>query len=157
MLDFRRLRVDVERASLDRLHADRQQLLAREHTLNALRADEESAVRQPGTQLTVTRLDALDHLQHYVTAARQRFAVEHSKLEQRIAQQQTAVMEAERKVGLLEKLEARQQADWKVLFNKELDELAADSYISRFHRQSIRGERLSRPDLGTWPGDPANW
>ena len=136
MLDFRRLKVDVARAALDRLHAERQQLLARERTLYALRADEESAVRLPGTALTVTRLDALDQLQHYVTAARQRFAVEHSQLEQRIAQQQTAVMEAEREVGLLEKLEARQLADWQVLFNKELDELAADSYMSRFHRQS---------------------
>ena len=136
MLDYRRLKVDVARAALDRLHAERQQLLARERTLYTLRDDEETAVRLPGTQLTVTRLDALDHLQHYVTAARQRFAVEHSQLEQRIAQQQTAVMEAEREVGLLEKLEARQLADWQVLFNKELDELAADSYMSRFHRQS---------------------
>ena len=136
MLEFRRLRVDVARAALDRLHVERQQLLAREHTLYALRAGEEHAVRQPGTQLTVTRLDALDHLQHYVSAARQRIAREHSQLDQRIAQHQSAVMEAERQVGLLEKLEARQQADWQVLFNKELDELAADSYISRFHRQS---------------------
>ena len=136
MLDFRRLKVDVARATLDRLHAERQQLVARERALYALRADEETAVRQPGTNLTVMRLDALDHLQHYVTAARQRFAVEHSQLDQRIVQQQTAVMVAEREVGLLEKLEARQQADWHVLFNKELDELAADSYMSRLHRQS---------------------
>ena len=136
MLDYRRLKVDVARTALDRLHAERQQLLARERTLYTLRDDEETAVRLPGTQLTVTRLDALDHLQHYVTAARQRFAVEHSQLEQRMAQQQTAVMEAEREVGLLEKLEARQLADWQVLFNKELDELAADSYMSRLHRQS---------------------
>ena len=144
MLDFRRLKVDVARAALDRLHAERQQLLARERTLYTLRADEETAVRLPGTQLTVTRLDALDHLQHYVTAARQRFAVEHSQLEQRIAQQQTAVMEAEREVRLLEKLEARQLADWQVLFNKELDELAADSYMSRLHRQS-RERRVEPP------------
>ena len=144
MLDFRRLKVDVARAALDRLHAERQQLLARERTLYTLRADEETAVRLPGTQLTVTRLDALDHLQHYVTAARQRFAVEHSQLEQRIAQQQTAVMEAEREVGLLEKLEARQLADWQVLFDKELDELAADSYMSRLQRQS-RESRVEPP------------
>ncbi len=140
MLDFRRLKVDVARAALDRFYAERQQLLDRERTLYALRTDEETAVRLPGTQLTVARLDALDHLQHYVIAAGQRFALEHSQLEQRIAQQRTSVMEAEREVGLLLKLEARQQADWQVLFNKELDELAADSYMSRLHRQS----KLSR-------------
>ena len=136
MLEFRRLRVDVARAALDRLYAERQRLLAQERTLCALRAGEETAVRQPGTHLTVARLDALDHLQHYVTAARQRIAREHSQLDQRIAQHQCAVMEAERQVGLLEKLEARQQADWQVLFNRELEDLAADSYLSRFHRQS---------------------
>ncbi len=135
MLDFRRLRVDVARAGLDRLHGERQQLLAQEQALHVLRTEEETAVRQPGTSLTVTRLDALDHLQHYVTAARQRFSQQHTQLNQRIAQQQTAVMDAERQVGLLEKLETRQRADWQVLFNRELDELAADSYLSRYHRQ----------------------
>ena len=44
--------------------------------------------------------------------------------------------EADRQVGLLEKLESRQKSAWQVLFDKELEELAADSYMSRYHRQS---------------------
>ncbi len=136
VLDFRRLRADVARNVLDRLHAERQQLLARERSLYQSRQDEEEAVREPGTTLTNTRLDALDQMQAYVAIARQRFVQEHTQLDERIRQQKAAVIEADREVGLLEKLEARQRADWQVRFDKELEELAADSYLSRLHRRS---------------------
>ena len=136
VLDFRRLRADVARNALDRLHAERQQLIARERSLYQSRQDEEEAVREPGVSLTNTRLDALDQMQAYVAIARPRFAHEHTQLDERIRQQKAAVMEAEREVGLLEKLEARQRADWQVRFDKELEELAADSYMSRLHRHS---------------------
>jgi len=136
VLDFRRLRADVARNALDRLHAERQQLLAREHSVYQSRQDEEEAVREPGLSLTNTRLDALDQMQAYVAIARQRCAHEYTQLDERIRQQKAAVMEAEREVGLLEKLEARQRADWQVCFDKKLEELAADSYMSRLYRRS---------------------
>lgn len=136
VLDFRRLRADVARSALDRLHAERQQLIARERDLLASRNQEEQEVRVPGASLTDTRLDALDQMQAYMAIARPRLAHEHAQLAARIRQQEAAVMEADREVSLLERLEARQRAAWQVLFDKELDELAADSYMSRFHRQA---------------------
>ncbi len=140
VLDFRRLRADLAKAALDRLHAERQDLFNQEQALVRMRAAEEGAIRAPGTSLTVTNLDALDHLQSYVALARKRFARQHLELAARIAKQQTEVIDADRQVGLLEKLEARQRAEWKTNFNKELDELAADSYLSRYHRQSKLGD-----------------
>ena len=140
VLDFRRLRADLARAALDRLHLERQQLLAREQALLESREQEEQAVREPGVSLTVTRLDALDQLQHYVTGARKRFAQQHTELAARIHEQEAAVMQADREVGLLEKLESRQRAGWQLKFDKELEELAADSYMSRFHRQARSGD-----------------
>lgn len=135
VLEFRRLRADLTRAALDRLQGERRRLFAEEQSLHSLRDREESAVRVPGQSLTVTRLDALDHLQHYVRSAGQRFREAHTDLDRRIAEQQAAVQEAERQVGLLEKLEGRQQNDWQVRFNRELEELAADSYMSRLSRR----------------------
>ncbi len=135
VLEFRRLRADLARAALDRLHVERRQLFAQERSLHVLREDEETAVRVPGQSLTITRLDALDYLQHYVTSAGRRLREAHTQLNLRIGQQQAAVQEADRQVGLLEKLEGRQQADWQVRFSRELEELAADSYMSRLSRK----------------------
>ena len=149
VLDFRRLRADVARATLDKLHVERQQLLARARSLVAMQTSEETAIRQPGTNLTTTRLDGLDQLQSYVRVAQHRLAQAHAQLEQRIVQQQAQVVEADRQVGLLEKLESRKQKDWQALFEKELEELAADSFTARMHRS----ERTTRPQTSTLPGD----
>ncbi len=100
-----------------------------------MRAVEEQTVRLPGATLTTTSLAALDQLQSYVKVAQQRLAQGHARLEQRIARQQAQVVEADRQVGLVEKLESRKLAEWQGSLNKELDELAADSYMARMHRQ----------------------
>lgn len=136
VLDFRHLRVDVERAALDRLRLEQQQLLDQERALLEDRNREEWEVRAPGAALTMARLESLDQMQAYVTVARRRFAEEHAELAARIRQQEDVVLEAEREVGLLEKLEARQRAEWQGRFDKELEGLAADSYLSRYHRQT---------------------
>ncbi|MBY0504929.1 MAG: hypothetical protein K2X03_13540 [Bryobacteraceae bacterium] len=141
VLDFRRLRATLARNALDQIEADRQRLFAHERAIHASRQQEELAIREPGVSLGATRLDALDQMQAYTAIARQRFAQEHIELDRRMQAQRRAVLEAERQVGLLEKLEARQRAGWQVRFDQELDELAADSYLSRFHRESTQGSR----------------
>jgi hypothetical protein len=135
VLEFRRLRAGVARAALDQLQIERQQLFAQARSLAAMRAVEEQTVRLPGATLTTTSLAALDQLQSYVKVAQQRLAQGHARLEQRIARQQAQVVEADRQVGLVEKLESRKLAEWQGSLNKELDELAADSYMARMHRQ----------------------
>ena len=134
VLDFRRLRAQVARATLERLQAERQAAETRERELMDFRRAEELAVREPGAHLAIARLDALDRMQDYVAAARRRFAQEAAELDRRTALQRTLVVEADREVGLLEKLEERQLAEWQRSMDRELEDLAADSYRSRQHR-----------------------
>jgi hypothetical protein len=134
VLDYRRLRAHVARAALERLHAEGLELARREQALRALRAEEETAVRMPGTSLSVKELDALDRMQSYFMSAQSEFQRERMSLSQRIAEQQSVVVEADRQVSLLEKLESRRQTEWEGAFNRELEELAADSHRSRQHR-----------------------
>lgn len=139
VLEFRRLRAQVLRATLERLHAERIALESREQALLDLRTAEELAIRRPGTSLSVIELSGLGRMQAYVEYAKAGFARERTELERRIHSQQAAVVEADRQVSLLEKLEGRQKAEWQIQFDRELEELAADSYRSRMHRAAGSG------------------
>lgn len=139
VLEFRRLRAQVLRAALERLHAERHALAGREQALVEMRTSEELMVRRPGASLSLVEFDGLERMQSYVRSAQSGLARERAELEGRITAQQAAVVEADRQVGLLEKLESRQQAEWQVLFDRELEELAADSYRSRMHRAAGSG------------------
>ena len=134
VLEFRRLHAHVARAALEASQAEREELRGRQRALAELRAAEEAAVREPGTSLSVLRLESHDRMQSYVLVTRERFAREQAQLENRIRAQRAVVVEADRQVGLLEKLEGRQQAHWQGLMDRELEELAADAYRSRAHR-----------------------
>ncbi len=129
--EYRVLQADLARAALDRLHAERSRVEAEHRALLDARQAEEVAVRAPGTSLTVTRLEALDQWQGYLQMARDRFAARLAEVDSRIERQRQMVVEADRQVGLLDKLEERQHAEWQVHFQKELEELAAESYNSR--------------------------
>lgn len=43
-----------------------------------------------------------------------------------------AILDARRRVRLLERLKTRRQAEWKEAFDRELDQLASESYLARF-------------------------
>ena len=66
------------------------------------------------------------------------------QLNQQIVQQVTRLREADRKVKLLENLKSRRLAEWTLANDKELEELAADSFVSRIlaGRRSERDRKL---------------
>lgn len=143
--EYRVLQADLARAMLDRLYAERARVEAEHRALLEARQQEEVAVRTPGTNLTVTRLEALDQWQGYLQMARDRFAARLAEVDRRIERQREAVVEADRQVGLLDKLEERQRGEWQVHFQKELEELAAESYNSRLlaRAQTERREKTA--------------
>ena len=53
---------------------------------------------------------------------------------QKLAAQQKLMMEARRRCRLLERLKERRLAEWTVERDKELDEIAAESYLARWSR-----------------------
>jgi hypothetical protein len=52
-----------------------------------------------------------------------------------LAARQAAVLEARRRYRLLERLKDRRWAEWQSAADRELDELAADSYLAQWARR----------------------
>jgi flagellar export protein FliJ len=54
-----------------------------------------------------------------------------------LATRQAAMMEARRRFRLLEKLKERRHAEWQSAANRELDEMAADSYLAQWAHRHV--------------------
>ena len=60
---------------------------------------------------------------------------------QEMAKRRETLVQAQQKVRLLEKLMAKRQGEWQITFDRELEELAADSTNSRYSREGGPGLR----------------
>src|SRR5689334_9098861 len=131
--DFRRQQLEVEEAKLEVLRAERQQLEA-----ESLRLKNEAA----GTRnaLIATRsveaqeLVAADHYLRHLAAEEKRQAARIVDWQQRTAKQQQAMLEARRRVRLLEKLEDKQVRLWKAEADREQENLSAELYLARWKK-----------------------
>ena len=59
-----------------------------------------------------------------------------AECEQQMASQRQRRREAQRQCRLLEKLEQRRRAEWRVEADKEMENLAAESFLARWNRQA---------------------
>jgi flagellar FliJ protein len=134
VLEIRRMEADRERAQADRIRQAIADLALRERQLLATRDEAAGSLRVPQAQVPQHTIEAMDGFSQYVRAQRERFAQARTKLEAELAAQLARVIEAQRRVKLLEKLKERRLADWKSATAKELEELAADSFLNRFTR-----------------------
>jgi flagellar biosynthesis chaperone FliJ len=55
--------------------------------------------------------------------------------EKKLEECRNAMLEARRRCRLLEKLKERRKADWTVALNRELEELASESYLAQWNRR----------------------
>lgn len=131
--EVQRGRVSAVLAALKTLDADKAALEADiTHSRNSIRSGH-------------TTGDDLVSLARYEAHVRRRCAAIAKKrieLEQHLKAEQLKAREAERKVKLLEKLEAKRRAEWDSEASKELESLAADAHLSRM--QSLVREQRSR-------------
>jgi hypothetical protein len=84
------------------------------------------------------QLAALAYHRHYLEREAARMAAQREDCEKRIAAQQQRVVEAERKVRLLERLKERRLAEWTFDFNRELEALASETFLSKWAREKSR-------------------
>ena len=149
VLDLRRTQFQIAESECQRAGARLHAIQAQQAVLAARKAETRNAITLlpevmgrdlaplPGWfQWTVK---AGDHLRRLEQAA----AVELQK-------RREALLAAQRKVRLLEKLRDHRQAEWQVDFDRELEELAADSINSRYSR----GAGFSRPIVKPAPPSP---
>lgn len=61
-------------------------------------------------------------------------------LKKAIERQQAAVLEARKRMRLLEKLKERRRLQWEAAFSKELEEFAGEAYLARWSASSPPGQ-----------------
>jgi len=136
VLDFRRTQFQVAEAGCRRAVAnlaaieserlalaERKSETQKQYALLSQSAGEELAPLTPWYHWTATESDRLVRLEQ---VARQ-------ELQKRLE----ILIEAQRKVRLLEKLDHRRHSEWQAAFDKEIEELAADSTASRYGRDLL--------------------
>ncbi|MDX2266680.1 MAG: flagellar FliJ family protein [Bryobacter sp.] len=127
VLELRRMEAELEQA---RLAAKEAELTRLRGTI--LRLDEDYQ-----TQLALTGLDAQEraqlgqYRQHYESRRRQAEA-QVSQQAERVERQRQVTTGARQKVEVLEKVKQKQRNEWERQLQKELDEAAMDSFLTRW-------------------------
>lgn len=149
VLEYRRQQADAERNRLQVF-------------FNRLRGIEDERARL-GNQLAESRdeaigsgsvsgadLAALSEFIRYVENRTAELDKDHRGVSVQIREQQQMVVAAGRRVTLLEKLKGRQQAEWLVEEEKELEALAADSFMAKLAagRRAAGAERRTFGESG---------
>ena len=131
--DLRRQQLEVEEAKLQALAAERAAL---DRAGESLR-NETAQIRQ---SLMVTgsaeaqELAAADRYLRTLQTAAKRHAGKLVEWQGRVQKQRQAMVEARRRVRLLEKLEARQLGEWKAAADREEENLSSELYLARWKR-----------------------
>lgn len=81
--------------------------------------------------MTGNDLVSLAHYEAHIRRRCSRIVEKRKELENQLEAERSKAREIERKVKLLEKLETKRRAEWELEANKELENLSADSYLSR--------------------------
>lgn len=130
MLEFRRQQAEAERSRLQRLFA---QLNAYEDEQIALRGEVDLAREAIAdlASLEGQHLASLASFQGH--AGRRSKEIDRLKAEMmpEVERQRLVVVESDRKVKLLDRLREQKYREWLIGRDKEIDELAADSYLAR--------------------------
>lgn len=117
-------------------------LNARLHEVERARAEIEQVRRRlPGevagrSDVSGVELAALDAYLRRLGAIEEELRQQRVQLDKQVEAQQQAVLEARRKVRLLERLKARRFAEWEAELARETERVAADNYLARWRRGS---------------------
>ena len=129
VLDLRRQQAEVHRHRLQMLIGKLKELEIEKAALEAKVAEARVSVRS--APVTGNDLVSLAHYESHIRRRCSRIAEKRVDLERQLEAERHKTSEIQRKVKLLEKLEAKRRAEWESEANKELENLSADSYLSR--------------------------
>jgi flagellar export protein FliJ len=130
VLHLRRQQAEAERAHFENLQAALE-LIAQEIRSLATQLEQARAHVRHAPSSAGYDYIALAHFASHLKRRSAALDQRRAQLTQKIAAQRAKVLEAERKLKLLEKLEARQRAAWTAAHDKELDSAAAESHLGR--------------------------
>jgi len=132
-LDWRHLQLELEEAR-HKQHVAAVAGLDRERAeieASGIRAEVQVREWNP---VAAGELAALGNYRLAVKARESEIARRRFDAAQKLAEQQKVMLEARRRCRLLERLKERRLAEWTVERDRELEEVAAESFLARFHR-----------------------
>ncbi len=132
--DFRRQESDVAKSRLQGLLSEMRRLEDERRSLEEQRREARSSTSAQN-DLRGEDLLALSSFQEYLGRRLKELSQKESDLASKIEKQRDAVVEAERKVKLLDRLKERKFQEWRAASDRELDDLAADSHLARLAAQ----------------------
>jgi flagellar biosynthesis chaperone FliJ len=133
VLEWRGTQAHMEELKLGRLHAELRGIEDRIAHARAERTDSQRALMQAGAA-TAAELAALDSFKKAVAAECARLESMADATRRKIAVQIQAVTAKRREARLLENLERRKLAAWKLQFGKELDQQAEEAHQAAHRR-----------------------
>lgn len=139
VLEWREKQLELEEARYKQQAAEIASLDNAKAELESTRLHAETGLRA-STALSGYDLAALSGFREYVQIQSRNLAVRRAEAEKSLVMQQEAMLEARRRCRLLERLKARRLSEWEAARDKELDELASESYLARWCRREPRAQ-----------------
>jgi flagellar export protein FliJ len=138
VLEWRRTQLDLEEIQLRRQRSVLGTLDARRAQLDASGSDAERQIRG-WSPVAAGELEALGGFRLRVKDQQREMADARVECIQQLDRQEARMLEARRRLRLLERLKERRQAEWRAARDKELEELATESYLAKWQRQNRAG------------------
>ncbi len=135
VMEWREKQLELEESRFKQLAGEIAQLDRMQVDLEAAGAGAEIEVRRTA-RILGQDLVALAGYRRWLQDRMRQVARERAGAQRRLASQEQAMLEARRRCRLLERLKERRLADWQGALNKELDEVAAESYLARWVREA---------------------
>lgn len=134
-LKWRRTQLDLEENKMRQLAGNLEEMALAAVKLDMVKARAEAAVRQAAV-VEAGDLWSLAAYRQRMLAELQALALRRAACERQLAAQRQKVLEAQRQCRLLEKLEQRRHAEWRKAADREMESLAAESFLARWNRQA---------------------
>lgn len=142
VLDLRRQQASVEQARLQALLRTVNQLHALKAALTKQLAESRTSLQTSPT--TGEDLRLFVEFDRHIHARCARIDRDVQLVGRQVQEQQIKTRNADRQVKLLEKLKDKKLSEWTYLHDKELEELASDSYQARMFAERRRAAELQQ-------------
>jgi hypothetical protein len=132
-LEWRRTQLELEQSKMRQLAGQLEEMALAAVKLDMVKARAEGAVRQSAV-VEAGDLWALAAYRQRMMAELQALALRRAACEKELAAQRQKALAAQRQCRLLEKLEERRHAEWRKMADREVESLAAESFLARWKR-----------------------
>jgi hypothetical protein len=144
-LQWRRLELEVEEARYKQQAAELSTLDRRRAEVEASGIRAEIQVRE-WNPIAASELTALGSFRLAVKTEEAELARRRAECARKLAEQQQHMLEARRRCRLLERLKDRRLTEWTAACDREIEEIAAESYIARWNRTEAHSTVASTRD-----------